>query len=144
MHTSLKNNGQLSAGAGGGLGGTLILSYISRFGPPLLAAQNFEFQFFLGGRGVRKINNMFWGMVKLLIIFWMFWGVISIHFGDFLKVKVQYWKMCLSLLNFKYFWACLIFLIFFGEKSRCWVQACVFRKIESIPNGVRHSYHLSY
>ena len=44
-----KNNGQLSAEGGGG--GTLILSYISRFGP-LLEVQNFEFHFyFLGGGG---------------------------------------------------------------------------------------------
>ena len=36
--------------------------------------------------------------------FWTFWGVISIHFRAFLKVKVQCWKMCFGLLNFKYFW----------------------------------------
>ena len=53
---------------GGGVGGTLILSYISRFGL-LLEVQNFEFHFFLwgggGGGGVRKINNLFWGMMLL-------------------------------------------------------------------------------
>ena len=32
-----------------------------------------------------------------------FLGVISIHFRAFLKVNVQYWKMCLGLLNFTYF-----------------------------------------
>ena len=63
-----KNNGQLSAEGGGGEGGTLILSYISRFGP-LLEVQNFEFHFFFffggGGGGVRKINSMFSGMIIL-------------------------------------------------------------------------------
>ena len=94
-----KNNGQLSAEGWGD--GTLILSYICRFGP-LLEVQNFEFHFFFwGGGGVRKINNMFWGMMLLWIIFWTFCGVISIQFRVFLKVKVQYWKKCLGLLNFK-------------------------------------------
>ena len=55
-------------GVGGGVGwvGTLILSYISRLGP-LLEVQNFEFHFFWGGggAGVRKINNMLWGMMIL-------------------------------------------------------------------------------
>ena len=76
--------------------------------------------------------------------FLTFWGVISILFRAFLKVKVQYWKMCLGLLNFKYFLGMPDIPYIFGEKSRCWVQAYVFRKNESIPKGVRHSYHLSY
>ena len=37
-----------------------------------------------------------------------------------------------------FFWVCLIFLIFLGIKSRSLVQAYVFRKIKSNPNGVRH------
>ena len=44
--------------------GTLILSYICRFGP-LLEVQNFEFHFFFWGGGGRKIDNMFWGMMLL-------------------------------------------------------------------------------
>ena len=55
-------------------------------------------------------------------------GVISIHFRAFLKVKVQYWKMCLGLLNVKYFLGMLDIPYIFWGKSRCWVQAYVFRK----------------
>ena len=29
--------------------------------------------------------------------------MISIRFGAFLKVKIQFWKMCLGLLNLKFF-----------------------------------------
>ena len=60
-----KNTGQLSGLGGGGwwVGGTLILSYISRFGP-LLEVQNFQFHFFWGGGGGRKMN-LFGGMKKL-------------------------------------------------------------------------------
>ena len=43
------------------------------------------------------------GYGDILNNFWTYWGVISIHFRAFLKVKVQYWKMCLGLLNFKFF-----------------------------------------
>ena len=94
--------------------------------------------------------NIFWGYEDFVVILGLYHiiglylRVISIHFRAFLKVNVQYWNMCLGLLNFKYFWVCLIFLIFLGKKSRCWVQAYVFRKNESIPSGVRHTYHLSY
>ena len=75
----------------GGRGCTLILFYISRFGP-FLEFQNFEFHFYGGGGGVgeggvRKIN-MF-GFDEIMIIFGAFWGVISIHLGFFRKVKVQ-------------------------------------------------------
>ena len=50
VHFFSKNNGQLSAGGGGG---TLILSYISRFGR-LLEVQYFAFHFFFGGGGSEK------------------------------------------------------------------------------------------
>ena len=99
-----------------------------------------NFLFFGGGGGGQK-NKYVLEYDDIMNNFWTFWGVISIHFRAFLKVKVQYWKVCFGLLNFKYFGVCLIFLILFGEKSRCWVQAYVLRKNESIPNGVRHSYH---
>ena len=67
----------------GGGGGTLIFSYIRRFGP-FFWVQNFEFQYFFffffffffgGGGGVRKMN-IFGG-----IIIWRFcgyfWGVLT-------------------------------------------------------------------
>ena len=66
-------------GQGRGRGGTLILSYISRFGT-LLEVQNFEFHFFWGGGGgggVRK-TNMFWGMMNFFLVFRR---AISMHFG---------------------------------------------------------------
>ena len=60
--------------------------------------------------------------------------------GLFLDVNVQNWKMFLWLLNFNnIFWVCQVFLIFLVVSSRCWVEANVFRKYDSIPNGVRHS-----
>ena len=66
--------------------------------------------------------------------------------GLFLEVKVQNWKMCLGLLNFKYFWGMpyipYIFDYFFGGmggggrvKSRCWAQAYLFRKMKESPMG---------
>ena len=62
----------------------------------------------------------------------------------FLKANVQKWKMFLGLLNSKYFLGMLDIPYIFGVKSRCWIQAYVLRKIESMPHGVRHSNHLSY
>ena len=63
MHTALKHWSGLS---GERWDGTLILSYICRFGP-FLEVSNFELQFFAGGGGVGKVRkiNMFWGMMKL-------------------------------------------------------------------------------
>ena len=64
LHTALKHWSYL---CGEGWGGTLILSYISRFGP-FLEVQNFNYIFLEEGGGwvgkVRKIN-MFGGMMKL-------------------------------------------------------------------------------
>ena len=86
------NTGQLS-GARGGVG-TLILSYISRFGP-FLEVQNFELHFLEGGMGREgQINKYVWGYDE--IIFFTFWGDISINLGFFM-VKVQIWKI---------FWGC--------------------------------------
>ena len=78
--------------------------------------------------------NIFWGMKKLWILQnWTIWCVCatkniiaSIHFKDFLKVKVQNWIF--------FFGVAIIFLggmpkflIFFGVNStlicRCWVLA---------------------
>ena len=109
-----------------------------------MEVQNFEFHFFFFGGGGGGQNKYVLGYDDIMNIFLDLLGSHSIHFRALLKVKVQYWKMCLELLNFKLFWVCLIFLILFGEMSRCWVQTYVFRKNESIPNGVGHSYHLSY
>ena len=47
-----------------------------------------------------QINKYVWGYDE--IIFFTFWGVISINLGFFM-VKVQIWKIFLGLLNFKYF-----------------------------------------
>ena len=142
LHTALKHCSAFGAGEGGM--GTLILSYISRLGP-FLKVQNFELHFFFGGGGVGaggQKNKYLW-MYDEIRFFYVL-GAISINLGLF-KVKVQIRKMFLGLLNFKYFfWVCLIFLIFLGVKSRCWVQAYVFKKIESIQNMVRHTYHLRY
>ena len=49
----------------GGGGSTLIVPYIRRLGPPSWV-QNFEFQYFCGFQK----NEYFWGMKKLLILFW--------------------------------------------------------------------------
>ena len=51
----------------------------------------------------------------------------------------------LGLLNFIYFWGMPdIPYIFGGYRVDARVQAYVFRKNKSNPNGVRHLYHLNY
>ena len=80
-----------------------------------------------------------------MIYFFTFWGVISINLGLF-KVNVQIWKMFLGSLKFEYVLGMPDIPYILGVKSRCWVQcqALVFRKLESIQNMVRHTYHLRY
>ena len=70
-----------------------------------------------------------------------FWESFLYIFRHFLKVKVHNWKMFFGMPDIPYTYKYI--LGGGGVKSRCWVQAYVFRKIESIPNGVRHSYRLS-
>ena len=89
--------------------GTLISSYIRRLGS-FLGVQNFEFQYFLR-------------FSEILIFFWKWrfcgyffgssqnWTVFSMHFGSFLKVKVQ---------NGGYFFGLLKFQIFFGGAWNSW------------------------
>ena len=86
------------AGWGGG-GGTLILSYISRF-CPFLEIQNFELHFLLGGGGDQK-NKYVWRYDEIMIYFLYVLGVISINLGLF-KVNDQIWKMFLGSLKFEY------------------------------------------
>ena len=82
------------------------------------------------------------------MIFLTFWGVISIIWG-FSKVKVQILKMFLGLLNFKFFLGMPESPYIFGIKSRCWVQAFVFRNkkchnhLTNAPKElVKHKTHL--
>ena len=70
-------------------GGTLIFSYICRFGT-FFWVQNFVFHFFFGGggMGVQK-NQYFFGCEDFVDIFWgssqigLYLGVISMHFMVF-------------------------------------------------------------
>ena len=75
LHTALKH---WPAFLGEGWGGTLILSYISRFGP-FLKVQNFELHFLEWG-GVGKVR---YGSMMKILIFFMFCGVISINLALF-------------------------------------------------------------
>ena len=59
-------------------------------------------------------------------IIWNFGGAISYILGLLFKVKVQNWKMFLGLPDISYT---------SGVKSRCWVQAYVFRKLKVTPWG---------
>ena len=83
----------------GGMGGTLIFSYIRRLGS-FLGVQNFEFQYFWGFSerfifwGVLRFCGYFWGVItKLNYIKGSFLCIL----GSFLKVTVQ---------NGGYFWGC--------------------------------------
>ena len=58
--------------------GTLILSYISRFGP-FLEVQNFELHFLEGGMGREgQINKYVWGYDEII-----FFYVLGSHFYQF-------------------------------------------------------------
>ena len=131
LHTALKH---WPAFWGEGWVGTLILSYISRFSP-FLKVQNFELHFLEGGGGRDgQINKCVWEYDENYDFFTFCESFLSIW--RFFMVKVQIWRIFLGLLNFKYFSRmCLIFLIFLGIKSRCWVQAYVFEKIKLTPMG---------
>ena len=106
--------------AGGGGCGTLILSYISRF-CQFLEIQNFELHFCWGGgaQEIRKIKNVW--RYDGIMIFFTFWGVISINLGLF-KVNVQICKMFLGSLKFEYILGMPDIPYILGVKSRCWVQ----------------------
>ena len=83
----------------------------------------FFFFFFLGGGGHYEIGLLF------ISFFLRGEGVISIHFKSFLRSRYRM-GIFFGPQNFKYFWVCLIFLIFLfggggGLNSRCWVQAYV-------------------
>ena len=68
---------------------------------------------------------IFWDHYKI----WVLLGVIFIHLGAFLKVKLQNGIFLGGRSNFKYFWGMPDFPdIFGGINSRCWVQAYVSRK----------------
>ena len=56
-----------------------------------------------------------------IIIFFKFWGVISINLGLF-KVNVQIWKMFLGSLKFEFVLGMPDIPYILGVKSRCWVQ----------------------
>ena len=87
------------------------------------------------GRGQEgQINKYVWGYDE--IIFLRF-GESFLSIRGFFMVKVQIWKIFLGLLNFKYFLSMPAIPDIFGIKSRSWVQAYVFRKIKSNPNGFR-------
>ena len=99
----------VTPGGRGGVGGTLIFSYIRNVGGGnFVGFKYFEFHYFGGFSGKM---NIFWGM-KIL---WIFLGVITkldyikgsllCILGFFFKVKVQNWG---------YFWGLLKFQIFFG------------------------------
>ena len=66
------------------------------------------------------------GMNILWIIFWdhhktgLYLGVISMHLGSFLNVKVQNGRYFLGLVKFQIFLGCLKFLILiWGVNDRC-------------------------
>ena len=96
-------------------------------------------------------NNEYFGGMKKLWIFWGFvtkldcFGVISIH------LRVQNENIFLGCCNLEYFWDMpgnpdIFFYFFFffwggGVNSRCWVQAYVSRKIESIPAWSKHEVY---
>ena len=68
-----------------------------------------------GGRGLEgQINKYVWGYDE--IIFFTFWGVISINLG-LVMVKVQILKIFLGLLNFKYFLSMPDIADIFGDKE---------------------------
>ena len=92
----------------GGVCGSLILSYISRFCP-------FYYIFCWGGGGgqeIRKIN-MFGDMMKLWFIFLRFGGSFLSIWG-FLRSMFRFGKCFWGRLSSNMFWVCLIFLIFWG------------------------------
>ena len=74
--------------------------------------------------------NTFGDMKKCFIFFggslqnWTILGVIFIYFRGFFKVKIQNGNI-FGVAKFQIFLGCLIFLIFSGINSRCWVQAYV-------------------
>ena len=83
-------------------GDTLILSHIRRLGL-FLGFKILNFNIF----GVFRKMNIFFDIMKILLIFfgggggsshnWASFRVISMHFGSFLKSKVQNWDI---------FWGC--------------------------------------
>ena len=118
--------------------GTLICSYICRLWL-FFEVLNFEFQyfgvfqktefffFFLGG-GYEDFVDFFlgggWGSSQN----YLYLGVISMHLGSFLKVKVQnggcFWVAKIS----NIYLGCLKFLIFFLVNSRCWARAYMYEE----------------
>ena len=78
--------------------------------------------------------------MKILWIFFgglrkigLYLGVIPMHFGVFLKVNVQNGGYFLGLLKFHIFFGVLEIPDIFGVNGKCWAQAYVCRKNESIP-----------
>ena len=72
------------------------------------------------------------GSLRNPTFFWGGGGSFLYILGLF-KVKIQFGNI-FGPQNFKYFWVCLIFLIFLGgvegggvglNSSRCWVKVCV-------------------
>ena len=111
LHTALKH---WPAFLGEGGGGTLILSYISRFGP-FLKVQNFECIFGVGRGREGQINKYVWGMMKILIFLCFVESFLSIW--RFFYGQVRFEKYFLGLLNFKYFWGVPDILDIFGDKE---------------------------
>ena len=117
---------------------TLIFSYIRRLGP-----------FFCGG-GFKILNFNILGVFRKMNIFlgmkilWIFLGghpkiglvlrVISMYFRVFLKVNIQNRDIVLGCKkNQMLFLGAWYSWYFCGVNSRCWTQACVWRKKESTP-----------
>ena len=82
LHTALEHWSAFWREGGGG-GGTLILSYISRFGP-FLEIQNFELHFLLGGGGAGDQKNKYvWRYDEIMIYFLYVLGGHFYQFGAF-------------------------------------------------------------
>ena len=77
--------------------------------------------FCLGGGGAGDQKNKYVWRYDEIMIFFTFWGVISINMGLF-KVNVQIWKMFLGSLKFEYVLGMPDIPYILGVKSRCWVQ----------------------
>ena len=98
------------------MGGTLIFSYIRRFGS-FCGGQNFEFQHFLGFQK----NKYFLGYEDFVYIFWgpsQNWTIFRGYFYAFKGLFLwSLYRMGIFLGVAKIsdiFWGCLKFLIFLG------------------------------
>ena len=81
--------------------------------------------------GVWKNCKYFWGVNTKLDYFWCSFLYIL---GLLHKVKVQNGNIFWGLLKFQIFlWVCLIFLIFLGVNSRCWVLEPMYHQKLQVP-----------